>query len=310
MAIWLGHGGGLRLQRRADSEFYVEVSAADVDVAAKRLSTEKAVNALITGDRVVVEGVSADGALLTTPLPFFAASAWTDGVSYPDGQWFVNVDAMGGIRFYHSWEDAIEGGSAKAVDLAAPAGATTVRLRLGLNADQDRCVAQTVSWTLDTDRETADITPLGEGFRQNQGVLVSGGGSLDCFFDALASDPCAEDVTEEEKSIYLHELVLRQEIGAVFRGVFVLKRSGELATGLKEVERRKELFYLCDCVITKVGSEVTTENVIHSHIDFVTTGPIKLVYSYTVDYLLQETAKVSDKVLQESGFGVVLEVPT
>jgi hypothetical protein len=61
-------------------------------------------------------------------------------------------------------------------------------------------------------------------------------------------------------------------------------------------------------VITEVATEVNTEDVIHSQIQFVTTGSIQLLYTRAADYLLQEQVP-NDKILQESDFGVWLETP-
>ena len=68
----------------------------------------------------------------------------------------------------------------------------------------------------------------------------------------------------------------------------------------------RELFYLCDCVITQVGIEVNTEDEIHhEHNCFVTTDQIQLLFDYPTNYLLQEQAPIRI-ILQESEFGVLL----
>ena len=301
MAIWLGQSGGLRLKRKADSDFYVYVGIADVDVGASRLSAEQAIGALITGDHVAIYHVDDNGALLTSPIPFMGSAAWPDNQQYADGQWYVNVDAVGGVRFYESWAKSLRGDAADALPLVEPTERS--RVRVSLVDSDERCLAQTVSWQLNTDRETADITALGEGFRKNQGVLVSGGGELDCLFDATVN--ICPDNSGAELSIYLHQLVLRQEVGSTFTGVFLLKRKGTLPINADEAYREPELFYKCDCVITGVASEVNTEDVIHSRITFVTTGPIQLLYSIPASYLLQEDPTPS-KILQESDFGITL----
>ena len=61
-------------------------------------------------------------------------------------------------------------------------------------------------------------------------------------------------------------------------------------------------------MITAVATQINTEDVIHSEIEFVTTGPIQLLYTRAADYLLQEQPP-NDKILQESDFGVWLETP-
>jgi hypothetical protein len=58
-----------------------------------------------------------------------------------------------------------------------------------------------------------------------------------------------------------------------------------------------------------VATELIADQPIHSKISFVTTGPIRLLFDLPSDYLLQEQDP-QDKVLQESGFGILLEVPS
>ena len=305
MAIWLGVDGGLRLKRAGTSEdLYVNLEPGDVDVRAKRFSVEQTNGALITGDSVSIRRVDNDGVNVPDNLDFVAASGWSDGQKYPDGEWYVNVDLIGGVRLYRNWSYAVKGGSANAVALEAIA--TGMRLRVQLIEKLDRCVGQTLSWTLNTDRETADVSALGDGFRQNKALMVSGSGSLECLFDA-AVDQCEHDA-DWEQSVYLHQLILRQQVGSQFVGVFLMKRAGALPIGLAEKHRERALFYTCECVITSVVASVQVEDLLKSDVSFVTTGPIQLLYDYPASYLLQEPTGREDKVLQESDFGVLLEV--
>lgn len=305
MAIWLGSGGGLRIERMASSNMYARISPADIDVGSNRVSADRVTKALITGDLVAIRRVDENGQPVTDPLDFVSPSGWPDNQLHPDGQWFVNVDAVGGVRLYNNWRESLEGTIAAAVTLQRPSGSYRISLKT-VNAGGARCMAQTTSWELNTDRNVADITSLGEGFQKQMATLVTGSGSLECFFDAIP-DACGED-TNYERSVYFHQLALRQEIGAEFTGVFLLKRNGTLPITVMEQYRERELFYKADCVITSVVCEVNTEDIITSAVEFVTTGPIQLLYSFPVDYLLQEQLP-NDKVLQESDFGIVLETP-
>jgi len=175
----------------------------------------------------------------------------------------------------------------------------------------DAYLAQTVSWMLNTDRDTAEYTSLGDSFRQRMSTLVSGSGELDCFFDTTWRGGSPDYIGTEESAVYMHQLALRQEIGAEFAGVFLMKRTNTVPIGtlIDAVEARKELFYAADCVITSVATELIADQPIHSKISFVTTGPIRLLFDLPSGYLLQEQDP-QDKVLQESGFGILLEVPS
>lgn len=304
MAIWSGYGGGLKLQRANAGPAYVWVEPGDVDQAAKRMSVDRAVSSLITGDYVAIFKVDSNGVVKGGPLPFMAAGAWEDGTRWSDGQWYVHVDAIGGIRFYSSWAKALKGG----IDDAAPllSVSSRCRIRINLVSGDQKCLAQTEAWDLNTNREIADITPLGEAFQKNMATLVSGFGSLDCLFSA-GVDEC-ESIIEHEKSIYLHRLALRQEVGAEFIGVFLLKRVGHVVKDLDDDYDQQELFYLCNCVITNVASTVDVNSIIHSRIEFVTTDEIKLLYDYPKVYLAQEGLD-ADKVLQENDSGILVDLP-
>ena len=308
MAIWMGSDGGLRIERKSTGKVYANITPADVDGGIDRFGLDKPVaNLFITGDRVEIARVDADGNAVDSNLDFVAASGWSDNSRHPDGAWYVNVDLVGGIRLYDSWSKALANKAAEAIKLTVPASGYRLSLRV-LQGD-DRCLGRTVSWTLNTNRDVADITSLGEGFQKQMATLVSGSGDIDCFFDVLPST-CHGDSGNEELSHYLHRLSLRLEIGSTFSGIFLIKQTGcNPLFNESEVVRRRELFYACDCVITEVGVEVNTEDQIHSQINFVTTGEIQMLYTFPTAYLLQETTPDEDKVLQESDFGVLLEMP-
>ena len=84
-------------------------------------------------------------------------------------------------------------------------------------------VGSTVSWTLNTNRDVADITSLGEGFQKQMATLVSGSGDLDCFFDVPQAF-CGNDAANEDTPQYLHRSVIAAEIGANFKRFFLLKQ--------------------------------------------------------------------------------------
>ena len=304
MAIWHGYGGGLRLQRTSAAPSYIWIDPGDVDAPARRMSADRAVASLITGDQVSIAHVDENGHLLTEVLPFLGAAAWSSNQQYSDGQWFVNVDPMGGVRLYSRWEYALTGD----VDNAAPMETFSerCRIRIMLVSSNSRCLAQTLSWELNTNRNVADITPLGEGFKQNMSTLVSGSGVLDCLFTG-GKDKC-ESNSEHEKSMYLHQLALRQEIGANFVGIFLLKRNGTSPMDLSPEFDKTELFYKCNCVISNVASSVDVDSIIHSRIEFVTTDQIQLLYSYPISYLLQESGG-SNKIVQENESGILVDLP-
>ena len=308
MAIWMGSNGGIRIERSATESVYSNISPSDVDYVANRFGLEKNVNGIfITGDRLDIARVDESGALSSEPLDFVAASGWSDNAQHPDGAWYCHVDLVGGIRLYPSWNQAIANKGDDAIQLVSPSG--SYRVAIKVLQGTERCLGQTRSWTLNTNRDVADVTSLGETFQKSISTLVSGSGDIDCLFN-VAPSSCYGDSGSEEFSQYLHRLALRLEIGSSFNGVFLIKQTGcNPIWNDNESIKATELFYACDCVITEVGIEVNPEEVIHSQISFVTTGEIKLLFSSPASYLLQETEPSKDKILQESDFGVLLETP-
>lgn len=310
MAIWIGEAGGIRIGRTASERLYAYIQPSDVDVSGKRFGFDQTSNALITGDRIWLRRVDESGSPTAGLLDFVDASGWPDATQHNDGQWYVNTDVMGNIRLFATWQAALRNDSSDAITLATPGA--TYRVSYEVISDDAAPLAQTVGWTLNTDREMADFTSLGDTFQQQMGTTVSGGGELDCLFDSgyRYNDP-AYSLDNEESSAYLHRLILRQEVGSTFKGVFLLKRTNTVPVNvlIGAAERNKELFYVADCVITSVASELSPDEPIHSRITFVTTGAIQLLYDYVSGYLLQEQVP-NDKILQETGFGILLEVPS
>lgn len=308
MAIWIGEAGGIRIGRPESERVYTYINPSEVDTGSKRFGFADAGSALITGDQIWIRRVDEAGQASSSLLDFVDASGWVDNTQRNDGQWYINADSVGGIRLFDNWQSAINNNFADAITLATPG--STYRVSYEIVQSGADYLAQTVSWMLNTDRDVADYTSLGDSFRQQMSTLVSGSGELDCFFDTSWRGGAPTYSGQEESAIYMHRLALRQQIGAKFTGVFLMKRSGTVPIGtlIDSVEASRELFYTADCVITSVATELVADQPIHSRISFVTTGPIQLVLSSPASYLLQEQAPY-DRILQESGFGVLLETP-
>lgn len=308
MAIWIGEAGGIRIGRPESERIYTYINPSEVDPGSKRFGFADAGSALITGDQIWIRRVEESGQASSSLLDFVDPSGWVDNTRRNDGQWYVNADSVGGIRLFDNWRSAINNTYADAIALATPA--STYRVSYEIVQSGADYLAQTVSWVLNTDRDVADYTSLGDSFKQQMSTLVSGSGELDCFFDTTWRGGAPVYSGQEESAIYMHRLALRQQIGAKFTGVFLMKRSQTVPIGtlIDASEASRELFYTADCIITSVATELIADQPIHSRITFVTTGPIQLVFSTPVSYLLQEQSPY-DRILQESGFGVLLETP-
>ena len=184
MAIWLGRDGGIRLERTQSGPVYSYIRTDDVDAGVRRFSLDKPVsNLFITGDRLEITRVDADGQYVTSNLDFVAADAWPDNAQHPDGAWYSTLIKLAASGFITLWSDALAGHESNAITLVPPSA--DYRLKIRVLQGDDRCLARTQSWTLNTNRDVADITSLGEGFAKNQATMVSGSGDIDCFFDVL-----------------------------------------------------------------------------------------------------------------------------
>ena len=275
MALWLGEAGGLRLGRAYAGPAYGLLEAVNVDIAEKRFDLGLAKTSLITGDQVKFTRVDNSG-VSGGPLDFISGVLDTEITLY------VNVDGVGGIRLYDLWSNALEGSLDSALTLVAPSGSYRIAYEVVTNVDL--CLAQTTSWTLNTNRDLADFTSLGDAFRQQMGMLVSGSGDITCFFDA--NWRLQDGSYDTESPVYMHQLAIRQEIGSDFTGVFLLKRTDAIPLDELCNTSDRALFYLANCVVTSVATQLTPGELIQSQIQFVTTGQVRLLHDVAGKYLL------------------------
>lgn len=300
MSIWHGTAGGIRLQRIGGARAYNSINPSDVNVVRRRFGFVNDLVSVATGDRVWLRRIEGDGSLSTQPLDMIAG--WTA----PDYQAYVNVDGVGGIAFYQSWSEALDGLPSNAAPLATPAGAYRVSVDI-TNANDDRCLAQVLKYTLTTTRQLQDVTAVGAQFKESASTLSGGVGTIDLLWDIGGGWPC-EGVDSVEKAHLLHRLALRQQAGASFRGIFLLKREFEqpLDVVLSDRYAQPELFYEADCQIVSAQATVDVNDLLRSSIQFETTGPISLRYVPPFSALLLEQG-VSDRLLTEGGEAVALE---
>ena len=305
MAIWLGNAGAIRLKRSWQNEAYDYITPTSANTALRRFGTEDGVSGILTGDRVQFTRVNEDGKPVKDLLDFIDASAWKDGKQHSDGAWYCHADQVGGIRLYETWEAAIRDDVAEAYQLNTASERYRISYRITNKAEN--CLAQTTNWTLNTNRETADISGLGDQHRKQFSGMISGSGSIECLFDyqyRMCRSDCSDDYALE-LPVYMHALAIRQEVGSTFTGMFLMRQA--YAMPIQDIVESKdmgrELFYLCECVITNVATALSPSEMIRSNIEFVTTGQIQLLYGLPASYLLQEN---DDKLLQEDDSGILL----
>ena len=282
--IYLGQYGDIELQRDSLNSFLgTQLDPSDVNTTLKRFSVKGASGALITGDYIDIETVDKSNLELVT------------GHNYPDGSWFVHVDALGGLRLYTTFEASISGGVTGAVALSTPS--TRKDITIKTRNTRFRHLANITSFEISTVRDSVDLTSLGDQFkRQYEAGLISGQGTIECLWEhnqAKVNQECGND---GEFPFYLAQLVVRLTQGADFKSRFYIYKDNSNTSN--------SVWYQADCVVTNVVISVPATEQITSRIEFVTNGEIKLNTGSAPSYLLQEDTY---KILQEDGSPILLE---
>ena len=283
MAIYLGENGGIELKRDSlNIPIKATVDPDDVNVEKRRFSFDFAAGALISGDQLII--AARDGSTLT----------FIPGVPDDDREWegFAHVDPVGGIRLYRNYIDAINGDLDKALQLIKNTAPELVTVKT--TGTVFRCLAQVQSFELTDARETIDITSLGEEFRRNYANgLISGQGSMTCFWD-YEYTKCIDDYARGvEFPHYLSQLVIRLRQGADFIGRFYIYADGTTSVWQEST-----------CIVTSVALTVTPDQLVRTTIQFVTTGEIRLLTGTPPEFLLQEN---DFRVLKEDDEALLLE---
>ena len=272
MTFFLGTKGNVRLKRGTKIQygsFSDQIKPQDVNTALNRLGFDGSLDNILTGDRVTIDTADSRG------LVCFPASTWSNNAVNKGIAAYVNVNALGGLRFFRTFQDAVNNDRTKEINLAAFSGAPieiTVRIRdFGFNV-----LGQVVGYEFNTDRETIDATSLDDRFkRQFSAGIISGAGRIDCVFDYQTSGL-------KETPLLLLQLIQRTEIGSEF----------DLALYLtdREVDPSVDnIFYLVTAVVTRAGVQVRAGEVIDCSVDFVTTGEIRLLYAKPSNTILLDT---------------------
>ncbi len=282
--IYLGQYGDIELQRDSLNSFLgTQLDPSDVNTTLKRFSVKGASGALITGDYIDIETVDKSNLELVT------------GHNYPDGSWFVHVDALGGLRLYTTFEASISGGVTGAVALSTPS--TRKDITIKTRNTRFRHLANITSFEISTMRDSVDLTSLGDQFkRQYEAGLISGQGSIECLWEHNQNKANEECAVDGEFPFYLAQLVVRLTQGADFKSRFYIYKDNSNTSN--------SVWYQADCVVTNVVISVPATEQITSRIEFVTNGEIKLNTGSAPSYLLQEDTY---KILQEDGSPILLE---
>ena len=285
MPTYLGSGGFIELKRTSmEHSLNASLVPSDVNTSRKRFSVAGVKTNIITGDKVEIKRTDSTANL-----------ELVSGHSANDGSWFAHVDDIGGIRLYETFALAVGGTKASALTLVVPSGNQDISIKA--RNTSYRPLARIEEYEFTTSRDQIEISQLGESFkRQFENGLISGQGSMTCFWEHryVASD--SDYSTGQEFSSYLARLILRVKQGADFLGRFFLYR--------ESAGSANNAWYECEAQITNCSITVPNVGIVKTQIDFITNGEFNLQVGTTPSYLLQES---TDFILQEDGSKIFLE---
>jgi hypothetical protein len=271
MAVFLGNQGNVRLRRGIRIPYGVlsdEIKPDDVNTVLNRLSFDGALENLLTGDRIDLTTTDARG------LVCFSAASWSSGIVEDNISAYVHVNAVGGLRFFETFVDAVNNNRAAEYTLTAFA-APALQIEVKVRDVSANVLGNVTGYTLNTDREAIDATTLSDKFkRQYSAGIISGNGSIDCLFDYTTTGI-------KETPLLMLQLIQRVDIGSEFDLALYL-------TDQSLDSRVDNVFYELTAMVTRTGVTVDTEDIIRCTIDFVTTGEIRLLIGQPVGYVLKE----------------------
>ena len=256
----------------------------DVNTTRKRFSLTGVKGNIITGDKVDIKRTDGSSNL-----------ELVSGVNSRDVSFFVHVDDIGGIRLYETFALAVGGTTVNAKALVAPSGNQTISITARNVAY--RPLARIEEYEFTTSRDQIEISQLGDNFkRQYENGLISGQGSMTCFWEHryVASDP--DYSISQEFSSYLARLILRIKQGADFFGRFFLYRESSTSAN--------NAWYECEAQITNCTVTIPNVGIVKTQIEFITNGEFSLQVGVAPGYILQES---TDYILQEDGSKLFLE---
>lgn len=281
MTVYFGTAGRIELIRTSYGQ-QIEAAVAPADVNTTRnafgFRDVDDTNAIITGDLLEIKSTNG------RKLEWLAPAAWGDGQRHADIKAYVHINQAGQVRLYEEFEDAVNDEVGKRLPVVAFGGAA-IPVTIKVEALKTRCLGNVTRYEFNSERDAVDVSQIGEEFRERLGTAISGNGTIEAFFD-YAHDVCGSGATilANDFPIYLHQLIVRQQLGSAFKAQFYVIGRNQGA------DESDEIWYEVDGVVTNCGLSVGVGSAIQSTIQFVTTGPITLKLRLNSNYLLQEDA--------------------
>lgn len=270
MTYFLGSAGNVRLRRNSENVLTTIVKDADTVPVLNRIGIEGATDNLLTGDKVTLSTDDPRG------LVFFPVGSWVDGegVTQTDFSAFINVNSAGGIRFFPTFQSAVNNIRAEEYTIQNFAG-DPLPVQVLVRDLSANVLGDVTSYEFNTDREALETTALSDKFKRMYSAgLISGSGKIDCIFSSQTSGV-------KETPLLALQLINRVDIGSEFDCLLSITDSDNDPSQL-------DIFYEFSAMVTRSGLQVEASELITCSIDFVTTGEIKLLVGRPSGYILKE----------------------
>ena len=270
MTYFLGNVGNVRLRRNSENVLTSIIKDADTIPVLNRVGIEGAIDNLLTGDKITVSTSDARG------LVFLPVNSWVDGegVTFRTFSAFINVNAAGGIRFFPSFQSAVNNDRAQEYTIQNFGGGP-LPVQVHVRDISPNVLGDVTSYEFNTDREALETTALSDKFKRMYSAgLISGSGKIDCIFNNQTSGV-------KETPLLALQLINRVDIGSEFDCLLSITDSDNDPSQL-------DIFYEFTAMVTRSGLQVSTSELITCSIDFVTTGEIKLLVGRPSGYLLKQ----------------------
>lgn len=308
MTVFAGHYGSIELKRLGASESLdLLLTQSDLDVTRKRFSLNQssqldlAIGTITTGDRVRITTEDSRG----LPFRFYKNAANTVFVDNPDRgilplEFYANVDAIGAIRAYRNFADAIANPGSRYlfVPLSKPVGTESWNVKVNLTAGGYNTLGQVQGFTLSTERDTIDTTSLGNKYKNFSSSAISGGGTVDCLFSF-------KNLSGEEVPLALAQLIQKIEVGSRFAAKLYL-----LEPGLPQPRGytlTEGVYYEVNGILSRSAFTLRADQVAECSFDFITSGEFVLrVGDNPVDLTTENNVSIGNESTLES-LGVLEE---
>lgn len=206
----------------------------------------------------------------------------------------VHVNAVGGVRLFPNFIDAVNNNRANEIDLAAFYG-EPIQAEVRVIDSRPNTLGSVTSFEINTDRAAMEVSSLSDKFRQQYAAgLLSGNGSIECLFSY-------ENIAPEETPLFLLQVINRLDIGSNFNALLSIS-SQETSPAFVE-----QVYYDIEAVVTRAGVTVSADALVACSIDFVTTGEFKLKVGVPPEYILKED---NDAIYLEQGLDYLLQEVT